>query len=135
MLFNSLEFAIFFPIVVCLYFWLPQNARTVFLLIASCVFYMAFIPAYLLILAITILVDYAAGIRIEKATGTTRRAWLVTSIVATCAVLFVFKYFYFFTDTAIGLAGVFGWRLTGPSISIILPVGLSFHTFQSLSYV
>ena len=135
MLFNSLEFAIFFPIVVCLYFWLPQTARTLFLLIASCVFYAAFIPAYLLILAVTILIDYAAGIGIEKTTGTTRRTWLVTSIVATCAVLFVFKYFYFFTDTAIGLAGLFGWRLTGPSISIILPVGLSFHTFQSLSYV
>jgi alginate O-acetyltransferase complex protein AlgI len=60
---------------------------------------------------------------------------LITSIAATCAVLFVFKYFYFVVNNAIWLTGIFGWRLTGPSINIILPIGLSFHTFQSLSYV
>lgn len=135
MLFNSLEFAIFFPIVAVLYFWLPHRLQTIHLLIASCVFYMAFIPAYILILAMTICVDYVAGIWIERSSGVARKRLLILSIVVTCLILAVFKYFYFFTDNAIALTGVFGWKLTGPTIDIILPIGLSFHTFQSLSYV
>jgi D-alanyl-lipoteichoic acid acyltransferase DltB (MBOAT superfamily) len=118
-----------------MYFWLPQRARTLHLLIASCVFYMAFIPAYILILAVTIIIDYFAGMWIERTEGPRRKRLLVVSIVATCLVLGVFKYFYFFTDNVIGLAGIFGWQITGPTIDIILPIGLSFHTFQSLSYV
>jgi D-alanyl-lipoteichoic acid acyltransferase DltB (MBOAT superfamily) len=136
MLFNSLEFAIFFPVVAALYFLLPQRHRTLLLLVSSCVFYMAFIPAYIVILGITILIDYSAGIWLERTVKPrARRLLLLVSIVATCTVLFVFKYFYFFLDNSVWLAGVFGWKLTGPSISIVLPIGLSFHTFQSLSYV
>jgi len=135
LLFNSLEFALFFPIVAALYFAVPHRHRTALLLIASCIFYVAFIPAYIAILAVTILIDYVAGIWLERAAGRSRRLILIGSIVSTCAVLFVFKYFYFFTDTVVGVAGIFGWQLTGPTIDIILPVGLSFHTFQSLSYV
>ena len=67
--FNSLEFAIFFPLVATLYFLLPQRWRTPMLLVASCVFYMAFIPAYILILAVTILIDYTAGIYLVRVTG------------------------------------------------------------------
>ena len=135
MLFNSLEFAIFFPVVALLYFWLPYRLQTLHLLLASCVFYMAFIPAYILILAVTIVVDYIAGLWIERSKGRARKRLLILSIVVTCLILAVFKYFYFFTDNMIGLVGLFGWQLTGPSIHIILPIGLSFHTFQSLSYV
>src|SRR6478735_4010845 len=135
MLFNSLEFAFFFPIVCALYFLLPQRWRTLLLLVSSCVFYMAFIPAYILILGLTIVVDYVAGIYLERTEGSARLYLLWISIVATCAILFVFKYFYFFTDSFIGMVGLFGWKLTGPTIHIILPIGLSFHTFQSLSYV
>ena len=135
MLFNSLEFAIFFPLVTLLYFLLPDRFRTGHLLIASCVFYMAFIPAYILILAVTIIIDYTAGRILERTTGPLRVWVLRISIVATCLVLIVFKYFYFFTDNFVAMAGVFGWSLTGPSIDIILPIGLSFHTFQSLSYM
>jgi D-alanyl-lipoteichoic acid acyltransferase DltB (MBOAT superfamily) len=136
MLFNSLEFAVFFPIVAGLYFLLPYRHRTVLLLVSSCVFYMAFIPAYILILGITILIDYAAGLWLERTVAPGRRRLLLfSSIVATCAVLFVFKYFDFFVGNARSFAGLFGWQLTGPSMSIILPIGLSFHTFQSLSYV
>jgi alginate O-acetyltransferase complex protein AlgI len=135
MLFNSLEFAIFFPIVATMYFVLPQRLRTPHLLVSSCVFYMAFIPAYILILGLTIVIDYTAGIYLEKVAGRARSWLLAASVMATCLVLFVFKYFFFFTNNAIGLAGLFGWQLSGPSIEIILPIGLSFHTFQSLSYV
>jgi len=135
MLFNSLEFAIFFPVVVILYFMTPYRARTLLVLGASCAFYMAFIPAYLLILALTIGIDYVAGLWLERTTGSGRRALLIVSIIATCAVLFVFKYFNFFIDSFVASARAFGWEVSGPAISIILPIGLSFHTFQSLSYV
>lgn len=135
MLFNSLEFAIFFPIVVGLYFSLPQKARTWLLLLASCVFYMAFIPAYIVILFVTIAIDYVAGIYLERCQGRARRLWLITSIISTCFVLFVFKYFDFFTGNFVGLANFVGWRLPPLAVHIILPIGLSFHTFQSLSYV
>lgn len=135
MLFNSLEFAIFLPIVVGLYFCLPWRFRTPMLLVASCIFYMAFIPAYILILFVTILIDYTAGIYIERSIGRARQIWLIGSIISTCAVLFVFKYFDFFTGNFVGLAHLVGWQLPKPVVHIILPIGLSFHTFQSLSYV
>ena len=105
------------------------------MLVASCVFYMAFIPVYILILFVTILIDYTAGIYIERSDGPPRRAWLIGSIISTCAVLFVFKYFDFFTGNFVGLANLIGWQLPKLVVHIILPIGLSFHTFQSLSYV
>lgn len=135
MLFNSLAFAVFFPLVGALYFVLPRHLQTWHLLIASCIFYMAFIPAYILILGLTITIDYIAGLYLEKATGRTRSWLLAVSVVATCLVLFVFKYFYFVIDNAIGVSSLLGLQLSRPTIEIILPIGLSFHTFQSLSYV
>ena len=135
MLFNSIEFAIFFPAVVAMYFLSPQRLRVGLLLAASCFFYMAFIPIYILILFVTILIDYVAGIYIEKVEGSKKKALLVVSIVSTCVVLFIFKYFGFFTSSFEGLAGLFGWPVPHYVVKIILPIGLSFHTFQSLSYV
>ncbi len=135
MLFNSLEFAVFFPVVATLYFLSPFHWRTPLLLVASCAFYMAFIPAYILILGVTIVVDYTAGIYLERTHGRRRLALLWVSVAITCLVLFIFKYFNFFTDTFLGIATHFGWQPTNPSLDIILPIGLSFHTFQSLSYV
>ncbi len=135
MLFNSLEFAIFFPVVCALYFLVPRRVKTPLLLVASCGFYMAFIPAYILILFTTILVDYFAGIWIENTEGPRRKTLLWTSIVVTCLILFVFKYFYFFTDTFALISTATRLPVWEPAIRIILPIGLSFHTFQSLSYV
>ena len=135
MLFNSLQFAVFFPVVAALYYALPYRQRLPLLLAASCFFYMAFIPAYILILFVTIGIDYVAGLYIEKSTGAARKALLVMSIISTCGVLFIFKYFNFFTGGFVGLANLAGWRLPSIGAHIILPIGLSFHTFQSLSYV
>jgi alginate O-acetyltransferase complex protein AlgI len=135
MLFNSLQFALFFPLVTLLYFALPHAKRGTMLLLASCLFYMAFVPAYIAILFVTILIDYVAGIRIEESTGDRRRVWLVVSIVSTCAVLFIFKYFDFFNDTVALAARTMGMAYAIPALHLLLPVGLSFHTFQSLSYV
>jgi len=135
MLFNSIEFAIFFPAVVAMFFFSPQRWRVTLLLAASCFFYMAFIPVYILILLVTILIDYFAGMYIETVEGRKKKALLWLSIVSTCTVLFIFKYFGFFANSFEGLAGLFGWQLPPTVVKIILPIGLSFHTFQSLSYV
>src|ERR1700723_2049017 len=95
MLFNSLQFAVFFPVVTLLYFLLPHKGRVPLLLVASCVFYMAFVPKYILILAALILIDYAAGIWIENAHGHRRKVFLIVSLCANVGMLGFFKYFNF----------------------------------------
>lgn len=134
MLFNSLPFVIFFPIVTLLYFALPDRARVPLLLAASCWFYMAFIPKYILILAVVILVDYTAGILIENATARHRRRVLIVSLCTNVGILAFFKYFNFFDWNVAALARLIGWNYGGHALHIILPIGLSFHTFQSMSY-
>jgi D-alanyl-lipoteichoic acid acyltransferase DltB (MBOAT superfamily) len=127
MLFNSPEFLIFFPIVTLFYFLIPFKFRWVHLLLASCIFYAAFVPSYLLILFLLIFIDYAAGLLIEK--GHYRKLWLVVSVLANLSLLGIFKYYDFFVSNVNALIGsqliVLKW---------VLPIGLSFHTFQSMSY-
>jgi D-alanyl-lipoteichoic acid acyltransferase DltB (MBOAT superfamily) len=135
MLFNSWAFLIFYPIVTIGYYLLPQARRWIWLLTASCIFYMAFIPAYIGILVFLILIDFGAAIVIERSAGATRRAALITSITATCTVLIVFKYFNFFATGIWDVARLFDLHYPAMVVRIILPIGLSFHTFQSLSYV
>lgn len=135
MLFNSLEFAAFFVIVTGLYYTLPHRFRWLLLLLASCFFYMAFVPVYILILLLTILIDYFAAIYIDKSEGRRSRNMLVVSIISTCLVLFFFKYFNFFAINYNALAHALGWNYSIEALKWALPIGLSFHTFQSLSYV
>lgn len=134
MLFNSLEFLIFFPVVTIGYFLLPYSWRWLWLLIASCVFYMALIPVYILILFFTIIIDYYAGIWIEGAEGKRRLHFLWLSVAANVGVLAVFKYYNFFVENVNSLIGMSGAEANLPYWDIILPVGLSFHTFQAMSY-
>jgi D-alanyl-lipoteichoic acid acyltransferase DltB (MBOAT superfamily) len=135
MLFNSLQFLYFFIVVTILYYALEWRWRWKMLLAASCFFYMAFIPAYIFILLTTILIDYYMGILIAQSTGRKRLICLQISIVSTCLVLFVFKYCAFFGMTVREMQGLLGAAQNFPITHIILPIGLSFHTFQSLSYV
>lgn len=134
MLFNSLEFLLYFPIVTFLYFCLPHKYRWVLLLIASCIFYMFFIPIYILILIFTIVIDYFAGIFIETAKGYNRKLFLIMSICANVGVLALFKYYNFMNNNLVLLANAIHWNYPFPSLQIILPIGLSFHTFQAMSY-
>lgn len=134
MLFNSPEFFVFFPVVTAAYFLLPQRARWIFLLAASCYFYMAFVPVFILILCFTIAVDYASGLLIERAQGWRRRSFLLASIVANVGVLFVFKYRAFVLSTLAPLTSIFERAPSVAGAGLLLPIGLSFHTFQSLSY-
>lgn len=133
MVFNSFAFLVFFPVVTILYFWLPHKYRWWLLLAASCVFYAWFKISYLLILVFTIIVDYFAGLWIEKSEGKRRKWALIISIVANVGVLAVFKYANFI----IGTANSALFRLGQDSfdlLDILLPIGLSFHTFQAMSY-
>ncbi len=134
MLFNSFHFLVFFPVVTTLYFLLPHRFRWGLLLAASCYFYMAFIPIYILILFVTITVDYFAGIGLEATQGNKKKWILLASIVANVGMLGFFKYFNFANENIAALANFIDWNYPIENLSIILPIGLSFHTFQSLSY-
>ncbi len=135
MLFNSISFIIFFVVVITTYYLLPHRWRWPMLLLASCYFYMAFVPVYILILAFTILIDYVSGILIEGSEGRIRKRWLTLSVISNLAVLSFFKYYAFLTHNIEALMHSIGWTSYSiPELGIILPIGLSFHTFQSLSY-
>jgi len=134
MLFNSIHFLVFFVVVTTLFFTLPHRFRWFMLLVASCYFYMVFVPVYILILGGTIIVDYFAGIWLEKTTGKKRKWLLVASLVANIGVLAVFKYYNFLNENLSALLNSFGYENSIPNLSILLPIGLSFHTFQAMSY-
>lgn len=134
MLFNSYHFLYFFIVVTTFYFLLPHRFRWFMLLVASCYFYMTFVPIYILILFFTIVVDYFAGIYIEKSEGRTRKWFLVASLVANIGVLAIFKYFNFVNENLSLLMGNMGIKNPIPYLTILLPIGLSFHTFQAMSY-
>jgi D-alanyl-lipoteichoic acid acyltransferase DltB (MBOAT superfamily) len=134
MLFNSVAFLIFFPLVTALFFALPHRFRWFLLLAASCWFYMYFKPIYILILGFTIVVDYYAGLLIEGSSGRRRKLWLVTSLAANIGVLATFKYWNFLAGNMNGLGEFLRWNYSVPLLEILLPIGLSFHTFQAMSY-
>lgn len=135
MLFNSLQFLVFFMVITLLFFRLKnQKSRIMLLLIGSCYFYMSFVYQYILILAFTTIVDYIAGILIEKSTGRKRKAWLIASLIANVGVLVFYKYFNFLVDNINGVLHLFDFEKEIPFLNIILPIGLSFHTFQAMSY-
>jgi alginate O-acetyltransferase complex protein AlgI len=136
MLFNSLEFAIFFPIVTALYFLFRQQARVWLLLAAGSLFYMAFVPKYLLILLFIVVVDYFAALAMERAAvGSARRRWILgASLVVNLGTLAIFKYYNFFATTVAQGGALFGVEVSPPLLTWLLPIGLSFHTFQAMAY-
>jgi len=136
MLFNSFTFLAFFPAVSGLYFLLPHRFRWILLLVASCGFYMFFKPIYILILAFTIVTDYFSGIYIEKfrMRPGIKRSLLVASLTANIGVLAMFKYYNFINANITRMAHFAGWENSLPFLAILLPIGLSFHTFQAMSY-
>lgn len=135
MIFNSLGFVLFFVLVTAAYYAIPFRFRWLLLLGASVYFYMAFVPAYILVLAYLIVMDFFMAHLIERSTGARKRWFFLASIIANVGTLFVFKYFNFFNSNLEALAGVLHWNYPIGVLKLILPLGLSFHTFQSLSYV
>jgi D-alanyl-lipoteichoic acid acyltransferase DltB (MBOAT superfamily) len=133
-LFNSGAFAVFFPVVTLVYFALGPRGRQAWLLVASAFFYAWFIPRYLAILYGLILLDYAAGFLIGQASGRARRLYLVMSLIGNLSVLGLFKYLGFATRTLDSLGAALGLSPSLPILDLALPIGLSFHTFQSMAY-
>ena len=134
MLFNTVHFALFFVIVTLLYYSIGQKYRWLLLLLSSCYFYICFIPIYILILGFTIVVDYFAGILLETADTKKRKYYLIASLIANIGVLAIFKYFNFINENLSFLLNGINVHNPLPYLSIILPIGLSFHTFQAMSY-
>ncbi|QDK78894.1 MBOAT family protein [Spirosoma sp. KCTC 42546] len=160
MLFNSLQFLLFFIVVTLSYFSLKWQGRWMLLLVASCYFYMVFQPTYILILFLTIVIDYIAGIWIEKSSGKARRWLLILSLISNLGILAFFKYLGFFTENIAALFDAFQMPHIAETVTrlvnrvfvqvlhvfgqsgiasykdnmSILPIGLSFHTFQAMSY-
>lgn len=135
MTFTSFAFLVFLPAVVAAYYLCTPRLRWAVLLLASCYFYMAFVPQYILVLFFLIGVDFLIAERIEASAGARRRVWLITGIILTVGVLFVFKYFNFFNANIAALARLLDWNYSIEALRLLLPLGLSFHVFQSLSYL
>ena len=136
MLFNSLHYLIFFTIVVISYYLIPHRYRWVFLLAASYYFYMSWKVVYaFLIMASTISV-YAAGIYIEKQKDPpNKKRVLISTLLFNLGILFVFKYFNFFNDSMGIVLSKFNIFYEAPTLRLLLPVGISFYTFQAISYL
>jgi len=135
MLFNSWQFLIFFPTVVILFFALPGRYRQALLLLASYYFYMCWKAEYLFLILVSTLIDYTAGILMGKTERLARRRlYLILSLLTNLGLLFTFKYFNFFNDSFRLLFRHFNLIYHVPALKVLLPVGISFYTFQTLSY-
>ncbi|MFQ5705460.1 MAG: MBOAT family O-acyltransferase [Gemmatimonadales bacterium] len=136
MLFNSLTFLVFFAIVLGLYrLPLPWRAKKLHLLIASYLFYAAWNPPFVFLIWLSTIVDWYVAKRLPTATSQVqRRALLLTSIGTNLGLLGFFKYGNFLLDNFVSLAATVGINYSPPPFDIILPVGISFYTFQTLSY-
>ena len=136
MLFNSLEFALFLPVVLGLYWLLRLRGQNVLLLAASYVFYGAWDVRFLSLIAVSTLIDYGVGRKLGSTEDDRkRRIWLVTSISAQLTLLAFFKYFGFFVESFVGLFTWLGLEVNPPLFEVLLPVGISFYTFQTISYI
>jgi D-alanyl-lipoteichoic acid acyltransferase DltB (MBOAT superfamily) len=137
MLFNSLDFAIFFPIVL-IFYWIvadKKNHRNLLLLVASYVFYGWWDWRFLFLIVVSSLVDYLVGKQLFKTENATRRKLLLwISLGVNLGFLLYFKYANFFIESFIDAFSLFGKDLEASTLNIILPVGISFYTFQTLSY-
>ncbi len=135
MIFHSLDYVLFFPAVFALYWLLPLRGKNVLLLAASYFFYGYVHPWFLIPIMATTCVDFFCGIRIEKSEGKRRRAWLILSLTFSLGVLFFFKYHNFFIENVREIFASVGYEGLGWTIRVVLPVGISFYTFQSIGYV
>lgn len=137
MFFNSIDFAVFFPIVFTIYWLLSKNLtlRNVFILIASYFFYGCWNWKFLMLIITSSIVDYIIGRYIMKSTSKSKKkVLLIVSLMVNLGILFYFKYFEFFVSSFADSFSLFGRAFDTDTLNIILPVGISFYTFQTLSY-
>lgn len=133
MVFNSFEFLVFFPIVALLYFVIPKKLRKYWLLLASYYFYMSWNKTYALLILASTVTTYFCGILIEKVMR--KKAVVAATFVVNLGILFSFKYLNFFLDNISFISRCLGGSGLSHSLNILLPVGISFYTFQALGYI
>lgn len=143
MLFNSIEFLLFFPAVVLLYYAIPGRLRMYWLLVTSYAFYMCWNPTYALLLLLSTLVTFGSGLLIGRAMQRREagkrvlvheKAWIALSFAINLGILFFFKYFGFVVDNINAVRASMGLAAVKPGFDVLLPVGISFYIFQALSY-
>ena len=135
MVFNSIDFLIFFPIVICIYYIIPKKARKFWLLVASYYFYMSWNATYALLILASTVITYASGILLTKSDKVSTRKWIVAgSFISNLGILVFFKYFDFLISNLNSIFNVFGISSINNPVNVLLPVGISFYTFQALGY-
>lgn len=136
MIFNSADFLIFFPIVILFYFLVPRKLRYIWLLGASLYFYMCWNVKYVILLLVSILTTWLAGILVQKIQNTLAKKWTVAiCLLINLGILFFFKYFDFFLDSCNKVLSILDIKAVESPFSVLLPVGISFYTFQALGYI
>lgn len=145
MLFNSTSFLVFFPVVALVYFWIPQKFRPAWLLASSYYFYMSWNPHYAVLIAAVTLCTWAAGcvldagrlgVQGQNDARRIKKRWVLIGCLVFClGILFFFKYFNFFAQNLNALLQFAGTKARMPVLDLVLPVGISFYTFQALGYV
>jgi D-alanyl-lipoteichoic acid acyltransferase DltB (MBOAT superfamily) len=135
MLFNSFEFLLFYLIVVATFFALPQRHRWILLLASSYYFYMSWKAEYLVLILAATLINYGAGLGMERSQNTTiRRSLLITGVLSSLSILFTFKYLDFFSQSVEDMLESMNIFRDMPFFELILPLGISFYTFQAIGY-
>lgn len=135
MLFNSLHFCLFFPLVTLGYYLVPFEYSWLILLSASCYFYMSWQPVYILLIGLATIVNYLIALAIENALSVrAKRGYVILSVIITFGLLFVFKYIDFFYHVLHKLLQLMSIQHSYVPFNITLPVGISFFTFQTMSY-
>lgn len=135
MIFNSVTYLLFLAVVVGLYWTLPRRGRLWMLFLASLTFYGFWRIEFLPVMLVSTITDYIVSLRLARSRSRSRRkALLCVSLAINLGLLFTFKYLVFFVDNAWGLADVLGLEIPRPVLKIVLPLGISFYTFQTISY-
>ncbi|MFC1608484.1 MBOAT family O-acyltransferase [Candidatus Latescibacterota bacterium] len=135
MLFNSIHYFFFFPVIVAVFYSIPHRFRWMLLLAASYYFYMCWKPEYLVLILIATAVNYLAGLMMGAAASVkARKLYLVLSLSTSLGILFCFKYFNFFNESFRALFTRLNLLYDVQAFEVLLPVGISFFTFQALSY-
>lgn len=144
MLFNSVDFLIFFPIVTLIYFIVPKKLKTGWLLISSYYFYMCWNPKYAVLIAVSTVITYGSGLALSYVGAVKnispdkqvfyKKCIVAASVISNLGILAVFKYADFFLTNLYALFSAMGFTVTERTLDLLLPVGISFYTFQALSY-
>jgi alginate O-acetyltransferase complex protein AlgI len=135
MLFNSFQFLLFFPLTVLIYFILPNKYRWIFLLVASYYFYMNWKPVYALLIFTSTFITWACSLLMESTSiKRKKKLYLIFSLLINFSILFLYKYFNFVNESILHLLDAFNVRWSVPNFDILLPVGISFYSFQAVGY-